>query len=122
MEIYSGIFLKNTLLKHSIFSSTKTDIIKMLSDKIPEISKLRLNQELTDVVCNLIENLPTTVGVDKKQLAIDILTATFNLDENEKLIVSNQVQYIYDNDMIIKLSKLKVYLGYVKEFIKRKLN
>jgi hypothetical protein len=123
MEIIPNIYFKNSLLKHALFSNLKSDIITKLNAKIPELSSLRLNQELTEVVCNLIENLGPDKNksshqpIDKKVLVLDILTSIFSLNGAEQETIKQQIQYTYDNDLIIKIPTLKKYFGYVKSWV-----
>lgn len=126
LEIIPNVLFKNTLLKHAIFSNLRNDIITKLNEKIPEINNLRLNHELTEVVCNLIENLGpdnnsnTNQPIDKKALTLDILTTIFNLSPAEQETIKQQVSYTYDNGLIVKIPTIKKYIGYVKEWIKRR--
>ena len=126
IQIIPNVVLKNTLLKHAIFSNLKNDIIKKLNEKIPEIASLRLNQELTEVVCNLIENLgPNNNGkssqpIDKQALVLEILTLLYNLSTPEQDIIRQQITYTYDNGLIIKIPILTKFLRYITNFIKRR--
>ena len=126
LEIIPNIFFKNSLLKHAIFSNLRNDIIAKLKEKIPEINNLRLNQELTEAVCLLVENLSpdknslTNQPIDKKALVIDILTSIFSLSPAEQETVKQQVQYSFDNGLIIKIPTIRKHISYIKEYIKRK--
>jgi len=98
--------------------------------KIKEIDgyeKLRLDNELLKFICTCIEN-----GInekyelknnktDKKILAMNILAALFTLNENEKLIAHNAIDFLCDNNMVIKYSSLKKYSSIIGGYLYNKL-
>ena len=77
-------------------------------------------------ICNCIENglhagNEGKKKTDKKQLCIEIFTKIFNLNEAEKLLLDDTIQFIYDNDLITKFSKINKYTLIMVNFIKSKL-
>ena len=99
-------------LKHSIKAHVKYHgILRGIADKlvseIPDISGCRLSPELTNLVCTTVENIIVKGNVnqiDKKQLVIDVLDKTFNLTEDEKNQLNMQIDFLFDNGNIKKLS------------------
>ena len=77
-----------------------------------------MNPELTLLVCNIIENSisnnGTTHKIDKKQLAVEILTVTFNLTAVEITQVKDQIDFLYNNGKIVKIRK---FVTFLKNFI-----
>ena len=65
----SGVILKNSLKKHTLFYNLIDDIVQKIQSEIKAIDKLRLDVELTLLICNLIENSIATgnkFDIDKK--------------------------------------------------------
>jgi hypothetical protein len=119
MEIIKHLKIKNSLLNHTAYVNLKKNVVNKITDVIPELNKLRLNQELTTITCNIIENLyfkKNTCGIDKKILTIDILDELFRYDDHEKDIIEKQIQYAYDNNLIFRISFLKKWWANLKRF------
>ena len=96
----------HALEKNNIFNCIRDVIIQKLQ-KIPELQKLKLNPELTLLVCNIIENFISNNSknhkIDKKQLAIEILTTTFGLTILEIQQLKDQIDFLYNNKKIKKV-------------------
>ena len=122
IEIIPNLSLKNSLLSHATLYSLKEDIINKLKTTIPQINKLKLNIEITEIVVNLCENLCDKKASiqDKRNLVINILNDIFSLNVDETNVINQQLDYIYDNDLIIKIPKFKKYLSYFKDWFRRK--
>lgn len=122
-EIIPTVYLKNSLLNHSVFTNLKSKILETIKGKIPELDKLKLNHELTAIVCNLVENLyleKNDKKVDKKMLVLDILSTIFNLSTAEQDIIKSQIQYIHDNNLIVRVSFVKRWASYAVSLFKKK--
>ena len=106
-----------------------SELLTLICSKVKEIenySALKNDGELLKFVCNCIENglhknNELKVKTDKKQLCIDIFTKLFNLTENEKVLLSDSIQFIFDNDLITKFSTFNKYSIIMVNFIKSKL-
>ena len=72
-----------------------------------------MNPELSLLVCNIIENSISNNGkthkIDKKQLAVEILSVPFNLTPNEINQIKDQIEFLYNNNKIIKVKKLLLF-------------
>ena len=120
----SGIDFKNTLKKHTLFYNLLHDIVKKLQEEIKTLEKLRLDPELTLLTCNLIENsIPKAnkFDIDKKQLAIQILSPIFNLTSEEQTIISQQIDFLHSNNKIKKVNFFKNAKNFLSELLIKKL-
>jgi hypothetical protein len=94
---------KSTILKNEIMDFILKDI-----QKIPNFQMLKNDVEILLHICNLIENLisKNKQKIDKKQLVIDIMCQVFYLNSDvEKDAVAKQIQFLYDNKLITKVTK-----------------
>jgi hypothetical protein len=115
MEILNNLPIKHELLTHSVFATLKKDIVDKVKEFIPEIEKLRLSQELTTVICNMVENLYRK----SKKITGDILTEIFRLSPDEIKVVENQIQFSYDHKLIVKIPFSKRFIGLLKRLLKK---
>lgn len=93
-----NVILENTLIKNIV------DKIK----NIPQFDQLKNDIELTEHVCNLVENSITgnknSKPIDKKNLVLKIITMLFSLNNDlEKKVIEQQIDYLYNNNMINKI-------------------
>ena len=113
----------NALEKSNIYNCIRDAILTKIS-KIPELQKLRLNVELTLLVCNIIENSISNNSkyhkIDKKQLVVDIFSQAFNLNPAEIQLLKDQIEFLYNNGAIIKISKIKKFFSSITNLIKKK--
>jgi hypothetical protein len=109
--------IKNHLAEHDTFQKV-VDIIT----KIPSVEKLKLDPELTLYVCKCLENVIEKINkIDKKNLAVRVLTAIFSLSNDEQLVVGQQIEFLYNNGKINKSSIVKVVKKTVGNWITKKL-
>ena len=113
----------NALEKSNIYNCIRDAILTKIS-KIPELQKLRLNVELTLLVCNIIENSISNNSkyhkIDKKQLVVDIFSQAFNLNPAEIQLLKDQIEFLYNNGAIIKISKIKKFFSSITNLLKKK--
>ena len=101
------IKLKNSA-RNIILENTR---IKTIVDKvrlIPLFDQLKNDIELTEHVCNLVENSITgnknSKPIDKKALVIKIMSQLFSLNsEQEKNVINQHIDYLINNGMIQKI-------------------
>ena len=120
----SGITIKNSLEKHTLYYNLLDDIIKKLSTEIKSIDKLRLDPELSLLICNLVENSIKTGNknkIDKKQLVIQILAQLFNLNDSEQVIISQQIDFLIANNKIKKVKMIKNAKNFLSALLVKKL-
>ena len=114
--------LKNNLKKHNDFYTLLNLIVDKIQRDIPELTALCVNGsvelELVNLVCNLVENaIPNgnILKIDKKSLVLKVLTKVFSLAPVEVVNLSNQIDYLYNNNKIKKLKlRKKAYVYFTK--------
>jgi len=120
----SGVPIKHSLIKHTMFYNLMDDIINKIKNEIKSIEKLKLDPELTLLVCNLIENtIPTgnKYKIDKKDLSLQILTNIFALHDGEKEIINQQIEFLYNNNKIKKVPLLTNAKNFALALLQKKL-
>ena len=105
------VALKNSLHSHVLEQSIIAQILEAMR-KIPNIDKLKNDMEIVNHVCNLVENMisnnkKANVPLDKKQLVIKILTQLFNLNPSEIQVATTSIDYLVNNNLIVKESLLR---------------
>jgi hypothetical protein len=113
----------NALEKSNIYACVRDAIIHKLQ-KIPELQKMKLNPELTLLVCNIIENSINNNGkyhtIDKQQLCVDIFSTPFNLTPDEIQLLKDQIEFLYNNKQIVKINVLKKGFSTVSKWLIKK--
>jgi len=117
--------LPDIQLKNSFQSfALENTLIKSIVDKIksiPMYEQLKHDIEITEHVCNLVENTviknKTSRPIDKKQLVIKIMAQLFNLNsESDRKIVDQHIDYLFNNKMIRKISFTSKLFKSVKNY------
>ena len=104
------VSLKNNLLYDVTVSQIKNKIITRLNELHLTQPKYKTDNEFLVLVCNLIEFLVTKKNkIVKKQLCIDIFTDLFNLNDDEKVTLSNNIDFVHANGTIKKISQWKLF-------------
>jgi hypothetical protein len=116
-----GLKFKNRLLIHDKFHSLLNQIHDLVKG-LHQHEDLRGDPELILLVCNLVENLlgKNKFKIDKKELVIAILDKVYNLTDEEKQQLDIQVQFLYDNGKIQKVSWVKLAMHYTTDWVFRK--
>ena len=107
-----SITIPQLQLKHSIKAHVKyRGILRGIADKliaeIPDLSGVRLSPVLTSLVENTVENVIEKGNkhqIDNMQLVVDVLDEIFELTEEEKQPLSMQIDFLFDNGNIKRLS------------------
>lgn len=110
--------LGNGLRQHCVYDDLLSKIALEIQ-KIPNIEKYKLSRRITKVVCNILENAISSnanLKINKKQLCIDILDSIFKLSDQEKQIIDDDVEFLFENKMIKKLSNWKKLKNKIKPF------
>jgi len=116
-------------LKNNIkYDFTVNDIKNKIVNRINELGlnniKYKHDNEFLVLICNLIEFLvKKTDKITKSDLAFSIYCEIFDIDKNsedEKLMLKHNINFIYDNGSIKKISKWKLFKCGLKEFFKKK--
>ena len=100
--------LKHSIHKHVTYNCILRGIVQKLEAEIPEIQDLKLNPEITKLVCSLVEDIikkGNPFGIDKQSLVLEILTKQFDLTAEEQHQVNQQITFLFDNGQIKKSKK-----------------
>ena len=100
--------LKHSINKHVQYHGIVRGIVQKLEDEIPELQNLKLNPEVTNLVCNLVEEIikkGNPFGIDKQQLVLEILTKQFNLTDDAQYQINQQITFLFDDGQIKKSKK-----------------
>ena len=100
--------LKHSIHKHVTYNGILRGIVHKLESEIPELQDLKLNVEITKLVCNLVEDIikkGNPFGLDKQTLVLEILTKQFDLTPEEQHQVNQQITFLFDNGQIKKSKK-----------------
>jgi len=84
--------------------------------------KFLINLDLVKRIADLIENfLFKSKSVDKKALLISAFQTVFKLNPAEIIIISDFIEFIHSNKLIIKLSFTKKNYRWLKNFALQQL-
>lgn len=118
--------LKSTLLSHIVYETLLQKIVEQIK-KIPNLTGFRLSNELTALICNIVEQSVKDNAkkekVDKKKLVIAILSSVFGLNPQEQITVGTQIEYLLENKLIkrvVKAVSTKVYRKFLKHTVGKK--
>ena len=106
-----------------------SDLLNLICEKIKEIDNhtaLKWDNELLKFVCECIENglhsdNEIKQKTNKKQLCIDVYIKVFTLSEAEKVILTNSIQFLCDNELITKYNNFTKYSSIMLNYLKSKL-
>ena len=112
---------KNELAQDIKLCEIKNKIVSRL-EQIENLQVYRLNNEMLCLCVNLIEfYVKRRYNIDKMNLAINIYDRIFaNLTEDEKATIRQNIQFIYNNGHIKKISYYKLMFCGIKEWLKKK--
>lgn len=109
-SITSLIRPKNSLLQKQIYSKIFKELFVQLSS-FENISELKHDMEYLTLACNMLELLVDAqkkhfkaLQIDKKILICNLYSSLFSLSDEERTAVEEKIQFIYDNNMIKKIS------------------
>ena len=100
--------LKHSIHKHVTYKGIVLGIVEKIRTEIPDIDELKLDVEITKLVCNLVEDIikkGNPFGIEKQALVLEILTKQFNLTAEEQHQVNQQITFLFDNGQIKKSKK-----------------
>ena len=114
--------LKNSLKNLNDAESLKQKVVSKIQN-LPNYQSLKNDVELILFACNVLENAHKDLKaskVNKRQLIVSIFAELFNLDDQEKLTVSNTVQFLFDHSKIKQVKQVLLVANVVKNwFIKK---
>ena len=86
--------LKHSIHKHVTYNGILRGIVQKLEAEIPELQELKLNVEITKLVCSLVEDIikkGNPFGIEKQTLVLEILTKLFDLTPEEQYQINQQM-------------------------------
>ena len=101
--------LKNSLKSLSDLALLKQMVVSKIQS-LPNYETLKNDVELVLFACNVLENAHKDLKgtkLNKRQLIVLVFAEIFNLDDQEKLTVSNTVQFLFDHS---KIKQVKIVL------------
>jgi hypothetical protein len=113
-------------LQLSKSNQRKMKIASLSSDLINAIkccNELRLKQSLTLDLVNSVEFLiKDSYGIEKPLFAKHILVEAFNLNEEEQKVVTEQIEFLYENNHVKKFGTARRLLNKaIKLLLKKNL-
>ena len=96
----------------------KSKIIARINELGINTATYRLNNEFLLLICNLVEHLVNKkkYKIDKKVLVIEILNQLFTLNVIGKTNVESNIEFLWNNKNIKKLSAFKLFCVGMKEY------
>jgi hypothetical protein len=100
----------------------KNKIIARISELGITVATYRLNNEFLLLICNLVEHLVNKkkYKIDKKVLVVEILNQLFTLNAVEKANVESNIEFLWNNKNIKKVSAWKLFCVGIKEYFSSK--
>ena len=116
---------KNTVAAHIKQNKIIDDVVEIIT-KIPDFAKLKMDPEIVNYCCNVVENLikkEDKKEISKINLVTTILIKAWDLKEETDLdYIIKQIKFVVNNNQVKKISKSKKYGKYVKDWIIRRLS
>jgi len=113
--------LRNNLLVDFKYIEAKNQIIARLGELHLCDAKYKNDNQLLNLICELVEHLIVKKDkIGKKDLVIDIYLGLFGLTDDEKKTLENNINFLWSNQMIKKVSMYKLFKTGVKEWFKKK--
>jgi hypothetical protein len=103
----------------------RQEIIKTIQDRITALNlplnQYKTNTEFVLLVLNLIEHLvpkqkKEKKKIDKKQLAIDILSTMLGLNPAEQVTLGVNIEFLHSNKMIKRINKFVLFCVGASEY------
>lgn len=117
----SIIPIKNSLAIDVKRAEVKTKIIERINQLNLNLAIYRLNNEFLLLVLNLIEYLVVKKDkINKKELAIEILDELFHFNNQERETVSNNIEFLWNNKSIKKVSYWRLFKAGICEYFFKK--
>jgi hypothetical protein len=115
--------LEHDLLEDFTKGDIKAKILERIKAfKFDDISKYKNDNQLLKVVCNMIEHLVTKKdNIDKLELCVEIFKILYgNLTEDEITTIKRNVNFIWKNKLIKKISEYRLFKTSFLEWFSKK--
>ena len=114
--------LKNSLKGLNDLAQLKQMIVCKVQN-LPNYNTLKGDVELILYACNTLENAHSDLKaskINKRQLVVSVFAELFNLNDEEKLTLSNTIQFLFDQGKIKQVKQILVVGNVLKNwFIKK---
>jgi len=122
MSSIPSLKLKNSTKQYFKKAKIKEHIINEVQ-QLPDFNKdLKFDNEIIEAVLQIINNKFYKKSTEeKKEYAINILKDLFILSEDEINIIDKIINYMYENKIIKKPSKIYKYSNAVLNFVLKKV-
>jgi DNA replication protein DnaD len=128
MSSFSFINPKNQLWKDSKIAKTQQKILDTITSYPHDIRKDKFNMELLTMICCMIEHSINNtekkdkLKIDKKALCIQIYNSLFGqISPTDIETISKNIEYLHDNNQIIKYSVFVVVSKSIYGWLKKKV-
>ena len=114
--------LKNSLKNLNDLEISKQMVVCKIQS-LPNYQTLKGDVELILYACNTLENCHVDLKaakINKRQLIVAVFSELFNLNDEEKLTLSNTVQFLFDHGKIKQIKQLYVVGNVIKNWIIKK--
>lgn len=118
MDNLAVVSINNELALDVKRNAIKAKIVERIGELKINVESYKGNSEFLLLVCNLTEHLVNKkkYRIDKKELVIDILTSFFPLNSAERVTVGNNIEFLWNNKNIKKVSAFYLFCVGVKEY------
>ena len=122
LSMEAPVLPKNDLAQDIKVAEIKNKICDRLN-AIEQLQNYKLNNEFLVLACNLVEfYVKKKYNIDKMNLVISIYDRIFaNLTDDEKTTIRQNIQFIWNNGHIKKISYYKLMFCGIKEWLKKKV-
>lgn len=112
----------STLKKEAKETALKDLLISTLNN-LPNVQNKRFDVYTLLLICETTEKfvgITNKYKIDKKQIIINAYSQIFNLQDNEKTIISNNIEFIINNELVKDITYLFIIYDFLKSLIKKK--
>lgn len=127
MELLDLIKPKNSLLTKQLHSKVFRSLYEELSS-FDTKKELCRDLEFISLSCNLVEYLVDGqkkhlkgLKIDKKTLLVNVFDVIYSLSEEDKELLRQHIQFVVDNDMVKKVSTIRVLKKSLSKWIGKQL-
>jgi len=100
-------------------SQVANDLVVVLKQKVaeyPATHNLKGCNEFLLYVCKIVENLvKKSDGINKKELVKDVFKQLFNLQPAELTLIDSAIEFLWSNDLIVKIPLVKKTVSFLKK-------
>jgi len=129
MSSFSFFKPANGLWKDAKIAKVHKRVLDRITDLPHEVRANKHNMELLSLVCNLIENAGIDnkakgdkLKIDKKQVLIMVYNSLYgNLSPADCELLSKNIEFLHDNNHIVKHATWKMMLYCIGDWFKRKV-